>query len=91
MQVDEVIVIKMPSSTKKGNSRKRTTWSKRACLRVLWQIRERILMETGEDIFNVFVMTDCVEARIKGDLMTTTVNIEERTHRKPGRPQKEER
>ena len=91
MEVDEVIVIKMPSSTKKGNSRKKTTWSKRACLRALWQIRDRILAESGEDIFNVFVMTDCVEARIRGDLQTTKVNLEERMHRKPGRKKKEER
>lgn len=91
MNVDELIVIKMPKTTQNGNSRKRTTWSKRALLRAIWQIRDRILMATGEDIFNVFVMTDCVEARIRGDLLTTKVNLEEKTHRKPGRKKKEER
>ena len=91
MNVDELIVIKMPKTTQNGNSRKRTTWSKRALLRAIWQIRDRILMATGEDIFNVFVMTDCVEARIRGDLLTRKVNLEEKTHRKLGRKKKEER
>lgn len=91
MNVDELIVIKMPKTTQNGTARKRTLWSKRALLRAIWQIRDRILMATGEDIFNVFVMTDCVEARIRGDLLTTKVNLEEKTHRKPGGKKKEER
>lgn len=71
MVIDERIVVKMPKSVAlKANPRGKKHWSKRACMRGVWAARCRILEETGEDIFNVFVMTDCVEISIRGELET---------------------
>lgn len=71
MEIDERIVIQMPRTVAvRANSRGKKLWAKRACMRAVWDARWRILKETGEDIFNVFVMTDCVEVTIRGELET---------------------
>lgn len=90
MEIDERIVIKMPKSVAlKANSRGKKLWSKRACMRAVWDARCRILEETGEDIFNVFVMTDCVEISIRGDFDPLHVGVKERRDG-PGRPRRKE-
>lgn len=68
MKVEETIVIKMPPSIMRKNLRSRNLWSKKAVRKAVWEARCKILQETGKDIFNVFVMTDCVEATIRGDM-----------------------
>ena len=68
MKVQETIVIKMPPSVTKKNLRSRNLWTKKAVRKAVWEARCRILQETGLDVFNVFVMTDCVEVTIRGDM-----------------------
>lgn len=67
MKIDERIVIQMPPSMKKKNLRGRRYWTRRAAMRAAWAARNKILKETGRDIFNVFLMDDCAEITIKGD------------------------
>ena len=71
MKVEETIVIQMPPSVMKKNLRARNLWTKRNVKKAVWEARCRILRETGLDVFNVFVMTDCVEVTIRGDMETT--------------------
>lgn len=71
MKVQETIVIKMPPSVTKMNRRSRNLWTKKAARKAVWEARCNILQETGLDVFNVFVMNDCVEVTIRGDMETT--------------------
>lgn len=68
MKVEKTIVIQMPPSVTKKNLRSRNLWSKKAVRKAVWEARCNILQETGLDVFNVFVMTDCVEVTIRGDM-----------------------
>lgn len=52
----------------KKNLRSRNLWAKKAARKAVWEARCRILQETGLDVFNVFVMTDCIEVTIRGDM-----------------------
>ena len=76
MKIDERIVLKIPKSALDTSPRQRTTWIRRMVARAIMDARARILEETQEDIFNVFVMTDCVEISIKGEL--DTMHVEKR-------------
>lgn len=73
MQIDERIVVPIPKSAQDSSPRQRTAWVRRLVSRAIMEARGRILEQTQEDIFNVFVMTDCVEISIKGELETRTV------------------
>lgn len=68
MKVQETIVIQMPPSVMKKNTRGRNLWTKKAVRKAVWEARCKILQETGIDVFNVFVMTDCIEITIRGDM-----------------------
>lgn len=68
MKVEETIVIQMPPSVMSKNLRGRNLWTKKAARKAVWEARCRILQETGLDVFNVFVMTDCIEVTIRGDM-----------------------
>jgi len=68
MEVNERMVIKMPSTVAKGTRHAKAVWANRACRRALWALRNRIIDGQGVDIFNVFVMTDCIEVTIRGEL-----------------------
>lgn len=68
MKVQETIVIQMPPTVMKKNTRGKNLWTKKAVMKAVWQARCRILQETGIDVFNVFVMTDCIEITIRGDM-----------------------
>ena len=71
MKVEKTIVIQMPPSVTKKNLRSRNLWTKKAARKAVWEARCNILQETGLDVFNVFVMTDCVEVTIRGDMEAT--------------------
>ena len=71
MKVEKTIVIQMPPSVTKKNLRSRNLWAKKAVRKAVWEARCNILQETGLDVFNVFVMTDCVEVTIRGDMEAT--------------------
>lgn len=73
MTIDERIVVTIPKSARETSPRQRTAWVRRLVARAIMEARGRILEQTREDIFNVFVMSDCVEISIKGDLETRTV------------------
>lgn len=68
MQIDERIVLQMPKSATKKSLRGRKSWLKRAAMRAAWEVRNKVLAETGKDVFNVSLMDDCAEVRIKGFL-----------------------
>ncbi len=70
MLVDERIVVQVPKTVDKKSSRQKVVWMRKLVARSIMAAREKILKETQEDIFNVFVMTDCVEITIKGELET---------------------
>ena len=73
MTIDERIVIPIPKSAFEKSNLQRTVWVRRLIARALMAARAKILEESQEDIFNVFVMTDCVEISIKGELDTKHV------------------
>ena len=87
MKVDERIVIKMPKYISKGTNHRKAVWANAACRRALWVARNRIIDEQGLDIFNVFIMTDCIEVTVRGELEAkpSTTKIPKG---KPGRPRK---
>ena len=68
MKVEKTIVIQMPPSVMSKNLRGRNHWTKKAVRKAVWEARCKILQETGLDVFNVFVMTDCIEVTIRGDM-----------------------
>lgn len=70
MQVDERIVVQIPKTVNMKSRRQKIVWLRKLVARSIMAAREKILKETQEDIFNVFVMTDCVEITIKGDVET---------------------
>lgn len=67
MEIDERIVVEIPPSMR-DNRRRKPHWIKRNVIKALLEVRNRIGEETGEDIFNLFVMDDCIEITIKGQL-----------------------
>lgn len=71
MKIDERIVVPKGKRIQEGTAKTVCIWTRRQAMRNIWQIRCRILRETGEDIFRVFEMTDCIEVGIKGELETT--------------------
>lgn len=73
MKIDERIVLQIPKSAFEKSNLQRTVWVRRLISRAIMDARAKILEETQEDIFNVFVMTDCVEITIKGELETKHV------------------
>ena len=68
MNVDERVVVKIPKTVQNGTVRRRNAWMRRAVLRVLWEKRIDRMVAEGVDIFGVYVMTDCIEVNLKGDL-----------------------
>lgn len=68
MQINERVVIKMPKTLHAKSAIQHTVWAKKAITRAILTIRAKILEQTGDDIFNVFVMTDCIEVTIRGDM-----------------------
>lgn len=68
MQIDERIVLQMPRSATKKSPRGRKTWLRKAAMRAAWDARNKVLAETGKDIFNVSMSDDCVSVCIKGFL-----------------------
>ena len=70
MKIDERIVIPVPKSLIPKGRRAKTMWVKHTLMRFIYDTRNRIMNETGEDIFGVFAMTDCIEINFKGELET---------------------
>ena len=75
MEVEERIVYRMPKRIMEGSARHRMMWTRHQIMRGVMAIRDKILKETGEDIFSAFIMLDCVEVNIKGSLQTTRVEL----------------
>ena len=84
MKVKERVVLKMPPSVLRKNLRGQHAWARRAVRKAVWEARCRILEESGYDIFNVFVMTDCVEVTIDGEF--DAMPVERKEKKSPGRP-----
>lgn len=78
MQIDERVVRKMPRSVQNASGHRRTSWKKRQAMQAVWEIRERVLRETGEDIFNVFVYPDRVEVNVRGEMDTVEHDLDPR-------------
>lgn len=70
MKIDERIVIPVPKSVLSQGVRAKNMWVRHKLMRFVFDIRNRIMKETGEDIFGVFAMTDCIEINFKGELET---------------------
>jgi hypothetical protein len=71
MWIDERITKTMPGSIASASGHRRTAWLKRAARMAIWEIREKVMRETGEDIFNVIVTADRVEVTVRGEIDTT--------------------
>ena len=70
MKVSERRVIPKGKRIQDGRAKTVCIWTRRQAMRAIWDIRCSILKETGEDIFGLFEMTDCIEVSINGDLET---------------------
>lgn len=70
MKVDERIVIPKGKYIREGTPTRVCIWTRRQAMRAVWDFRCRILRETGEDIFHLYEMTDCIEVGLHGDLET---------------------
>ena len=70
MKIDERIVIPKGQRIQDARAKRIYIWTRRNAMRAIWDIRCRILKETGEDIFHLYEMTDCIEIGIHGDLET---------------------
>lgn len=77
MLVDERMVIQIPKSIVLKSNRQKSIWIRKLITRAIMEARARILDKTECDIFNVFVMTDCVEISIKGDIEARHLDKEE--------------
>ncbi len=76
MKINERIVVKIPKSIQKATPTKRSTWIRHAILRAFWDVRNRIILEEGEDIFNIYKMSDCIEVNLSGYLDARDVSDE---------------
>jgi len=83
MQIDEKIVIEYPPSLRRFTGRQKAMWAKHRMMTSLFDLRRRLIKEKGVDIFNLYVMTDCIEFSLKGDIEAGKVN-EIRPGRKKG-------
>ena len=70
MFITERHVILFPKTICESSAKVRARWVKRTCMRKIMRIRDKILKETGEDIFQVKVHRDGFEFAIFGDLNT---------------------
>lgn len=71
MKLNERIVIPNPKTYYTFMSpRGRAAWKRRAVRNAVYELRNRILRETGEDIFQVFYMSDCIEVNVVCDIET---------------------
>lgn len=70
MKLDERIIVQVPKSLIPKGRRAKTMWVKHTLMKAILDYRNRIMRETGEDIFGVFAMTDCLEINIRGELET---------------------
>lgn len=73
MKISRRIVVNRPKTVQALGGRRQATWMRRAVLHEVWKLRREIIRETGEDIFGVFVMPDCIEININGELDTFRV------------------
>ena len=73
MKISRRIVINRPKNYPQKSGRVKAAWERRAILHEVWKLRRDIIRETGEDIFGVFTMPDCIEVNINGDLETFRV------------------
>ena len=80
MQVDEKIIVTIPKSIKEASKHKRGTWLRRAVKAAMWDLRMKVLKEKGEDIFSLFVMTDCFEISLKGEIDSLPVERRQLYH-----------
>lgn len=67
MLVKEVLVVKKPATAIGKGRKNESVWTRKAALRAIWQLRIRIMLEQGIDIFQVYEMSDCIEVHIEGD------------------------
>lgn len=68
MWIDEQIIKTMPGSIASASGHRRTAWLKRAARMAIWEIREKVMQERGEDIFNVIVTGNRVEVTVRGEI-----------------------
>lgn len=90
MKLEERLVIPIPKTYYTDMSpRARAAWKRRTVKNALYEIRNQIIDKTGEDIFQIFYMTDCIEVNIRGDLETRVLPKREavRLRRKPKEPE----
>ena len=73
MNIDERIIIQLPESATRKSSRGLAAWRRRCVKNAVYAFRNRLLKETGEDIFQVFVRDGYIEINIKGDIETLHV------------------
>jgi len=76
MFVTERRVIQFSKTASRSSAKVRARWARRSCMREVMRIRDRILRETGEDIFQVQMHPDGFEFALFGDLHTMRVEKE---------------
>lgn len=76
MDINERIVINIPKNILNATPTKKSTWLRHAILRNIWDLRNRIIVDAGVDIFGLYQMTDCIELNLKGVLEARDVSKE---------------
>ena len=74
MWIDEHMMRTMPRTVAESNGHRKTAWLKRAARMAIWEIREKVMKERGEDIFNIIVTENSVEVTVQGEIDTMDRN-----------------
>ena len=64
----------MPRTVAESNGHRKTAWLKRSARMAIWEIREKVMKERGEDIFNIIVTENSVEVTVQGEIDTIDRN-----------------
>ena len=70
MWIDEHMRRTMPRTVAESNGHRKTAWLKRAARMAIWEIREKVMKERGEDIFNIIVTENSVDVTVRGEIDT---------------------
>jgi hypothetical protein len=68
--------IPFSKTASRSSAKVRARWVRRACMREVMRIRDKVLKETGEDIFQIQIFPDGFEFAVFGDLHTMKVEKE---------------
>jgi len=68
MWVNRTVVITKPESIRRAKLKIQSAWVRRAALRAVWDLRRRVIKETGQDILGIIDNPGNIVVNINGDL-----------------------